>query len=100
MSTPRYRSEPPALSGSAISVSKAMTPSRPGLKSDIGVSSPGPHGCQRAPHGVCGTVPFPDVKNRADRRRGRFQRYHSTALTRVAVAVTGVRIITYGCDAA
>jgi hypothetical protein len=32
------------LSGSAISVSKAMTPSRPGLKSDIGVSSLLPHG--------------------------------------------------------
>src|SRR6266487_5230664 len=39
MSTPRYRSEPPALSGSAICVSNAMTPSRPGMKSDIGVSS-------------------------------------------------------------
>src|ERR671921_439582 len=29
MSTPRYRREPPSLSGSAISVSKAITPSRP-----------------------------------------------------------------------
>src|SRR3984957_20357004 len=37
MSTPRYRSAPPSLSGSAISVSKAITPSSPGLKSDIGV---------------------------------------------------------------
>src|SRR6266567_7470297 len=33
MSTPRYRSEPPSLSGSAISVSKAITPSSPGRKS-------------------------------------------------------------------
>src|SRR4051794_36783178 len=32
MSTPRYRSAPPSLSGSAISVSNAMTPSRPGTK--------------------------------------------------------------------
>src|SRR5437867_1587301 len=30
MSTPRYRSAPPSLSGSAISVSKATTPSSPG----------------------------------------------------------------------
>src|SRR5580693_1177366 len=37
MSTPRYLSAPPSLSGSAISVSKAITPSSPGLKSDIGV---------------------------------------------------------------
>src|ERR1700722_18215725 len=29
MSTPRYRSAPPARSGSAISVAKATTPSRP-----------------------------------------------------------------------
>src|SRR5919112_2999728 len=29
MSTPRYRSEPPSLSGSAIDVSNAMTPSSP-----------------------------------------------------------------------
>src|SRR3954451_5512174 len=36
MSTPRYRSEPPSLSGSAISVSNAMTPSRPGRKSLAG----------------------------------------------------------------
>src|ERR1700744_856633 len=36
---PRERSEPPSLSGSAISDSKAITPSSPGLKSDIGVSS-------------------------------------------------------------
>jgi hypothetical protein len=35
ISTPRYRSAPPSLSGSAISVSKATTPSSPGLKSDI-----------------------------------------------------------------
>jgi hypothetical protein len=34
MSTPRYRSALPALSGSAISVSNATTPSRPGVKSD------------------------------------------------------------------
>src|SRR5215213_163941 len=33
MSMPRYRSEPPSLSGSAISVSKATTPSSPGRKS-------------------------------------------------------------------
>src|SRR5215203_6920371 len=33
MSTPRYRSEPPSLSGSAICVSKATTPSRPGRNS-------------------------------------------------------------------
>src|SRR5918995_5197731 len=33
MSTPRYRREPPSLSGSAISVSTATTPSSPGLKS-------------------------------------------------------------------
>src|SRR3954451_8059680 len=33
MSTPRYRSAPPSLSGSAISVSKATTPSSPGRKS-------------------------------------------------------------------
>ena len=33
MSTPRYRSEPPSRSGSAISVSTATTPSSPGLKS-------------------------------------------------------------------
>src|SRR5437588_2329037 len=33
MSTPRYRSAPPSRSGSAISVSNATTPSRPGLKS-------------------------------------------------------------------
>ena len=35
MSTPRYRRALPSLSGSAISVSNAMTPSRPGTKSDI-----------------------------------------------------------------
>src|SRR5436190_2726852 len=35
MSTPRYRSEPPSRSGSAISVWTATTPSRPGLKSFI-----------------------------------------------------------------
>ena len=39
MSTPRYRSEPPSRSGSAICVSKATTPSSPGLKSRR--SSPG-----------------------------------------------------------
>jgi len=33
MSTPRYRSAPPSLSGSAISVVKATTPSSPGTKS-------------------------------------------------------------------
>ena len=33
MSTPRYRRTPPSLSGSAISVSTATTPSSPGLKS-------------------------------------------------------------------
>src|SRR5580704_8918751 len=37
MSTPRYRSEPPSLSGSAISVSNATMPSSPGTKSDIRV---------------------------------------------------------------
>src|SRR3954454_16027584 len=42
MSTPRYRSAPPSRSGSAISVSKAITPSRPGLKSPlIGAPRPG-----------------------------------------------------------
>src|SRR4249920_705100 len=38
MSTPRYRSAPPSLSGSAMVVSKAMTPSSPfgtSIKSDI-----------------------------------------------------------------
>src|SRR5919206_953111 len=35
MSTPRYRSEPPSRSGSAISVWTATTPSSPGLKSFI-----------------------------------------------------------------
>src|SRR6187551_3772389 len=35
MSTPRYRSAPPSRSGSAISVSTATTPSRPGLNSLI-----------------------------------------------------------------
>jgi hypothetical protein len=35
MSTPRYRSAPPSLSGSAISVSNATIPSSPGTKSDI-----------------------------------------------------------------
>src|SRR5258707_11843705 len=39
MSTPRYLSAPPSLSGSAISVSNATTPSRPGVKSDIWLSS-------------------------------------------------------------
>src|SRR5215213_3941975 len=33
MSTPRYRSDPPSLSGSAISVWKATTPSSPDLNS-------------------------------------------------------------------
>src|SRR5205807_7378165 len=36
MSTPRYRSAPPSLSGSAMTVSKATIPSSPGLKSDMG----------------------------------------------------------------
>src|SRR6478672_78495 len=52
MSTPRYLSAPPSLSGSAISVSKAMTPSSPGLKSDIGPSSR-PHGYQRLQTAAC-----------------------------------------------
>src|SRR5262245_31838671 len=39
MSIPRYRSEPPSRSGSAISVSTATTPSRPGRKSLIGGQS-------------------------------------------------------------
>src|SRR5215472_14803263 len=38
MSTPRYLSARPSLSGSAISVSNATTPSRPGVKSDIWLS--------------------------------------------------------------
>src|SRR6266542_1269192 len=42
MSTPRYRSDPPSLSGSAISVCKATTPSRPGLKSVTAPNLPGP----------------------------------------------------------
>ena len=35
MSTPRYRSWPPSRSGSAISVSNATTPARPGLNSGV-----------------------------------------------------------------
>src|SRR4051812_5294684 len=42
MSTPRYRRTPPSLSGSAISVSTATTPSSPGLKSLTGWNLPGP----------------------------------------------------------
>src|SRR5436305_11639657 len=38
MSMPRYRSEPPSLSGSAISVSKATTPSSPGLNSLVALT--------------------------------------------------------------
>src|SRR5215216_4331577 len=41
MSTPRYRSEPPSRSGSAISVSTATTPSSPGLKSFTAGNLPG-----------------------------------------------------------
>src|ERR671934_1086588 len=45
MSMPRYRSDPPSRSGSAISVSTATTPSRPGLKSsDIAWNLSGPIG--------------------------------------------------------
>src|SRR4051812_12130403 len=51
MSTPRYRSAEPSLSGSAISVSKATTPSRPGLKT---VSSAMARGSPRA---VAGSLP-------------------------------------------
>src|SRR5260370_19335556 len=54
MSTPRYRGAPPSLSGSAISVSKAITPSSPGLKSDIGVCPLFPGGS--FPAGTAGTV--------------------------------------------
>src|SRR5260370_42372493 len=54
MSTPRYRGAPPSLSGSAISVSKAITPSSPGLKSDIGVCPLFPGGS--FPVGAAGTV--------------------------------------------
>src|SRR5262245_58734383 len=43
MSTPRYRSAEPSLSGSAISVSKAMTPSSPGRKSFTPGTLPHPH---------------------------------------------------------
>src|SRR3954471_22066373 len=39
MSMPRYRSDPPSRSGSAISVSTATTPSSPGLKSLIRAQS-------------------------------------------------------------
>src|SRR6266542_1710196 len=42
MSMPRYRRTPPSLSGSAISVSTATTPSRPGLKSLTSGNLPGP----------------------------------------------------------
>src|SRR6266550_2119409 len=100
MSTPRYLSAPPSLSGSAISVSKAMTPSSPGLKSDIGVSSHLPHGVSEGTSTSMLGRTQRAAKRRADGRRGPFQRYHSTALTRVAVAETGVRIITNGYDAA
>src|SRR5215218_5743771 len=41
MSMPRYRSCPPSRSGSAISVSTATMPSRPGLKSFIAGESTG-----------------------------------------------------------
>src|SRR6266568_1305195 len=99
MSTPRYRSEPPALSGSAISVSKAMTPSSPGLKSDIGVSSLLPHGVSEATSRPVLGRTLQSCNKPRGWAAGRFQRYHSTALTRVAVAVAGVRIITYGHDA-
>jgi len=56
------------------------------------VSSLLPHGCQRH----LGHVPLHPRSRQApcDRRAERFQRYHSTALTRVAVAEIGVRIIT------
>src|SRR5581483_4919860 len=40
MSMPRYRSEPPSRSGSAISVSKATTPSSPGRKSSTPATVP------------------------------------------------------------
>ena len=53
MSTPRYRSAPPSLSGSAISVVNATTPSRPGTKSSGTAvmkrfSHPPPAGCYRS----------------------------------------------------
>src|ERR671922_1327674 len=45
MSMPRYLSDPPSRSGSAISVSTATIPSRPGLKSSIAAESTAkPHG--------------------------------------------------------
>src|SRR5262245_29213905 len=44
MSTPRYLSAEPSLSGSAISVSKAITPSSPGRKSFTEGTLAHPHG--------------------------------------------------------
>src|SRR6478752_2581268 len=76
MSTPRYRSAPPSLSGSAISVSKAMTPSRPGLKSLslINILRPAPDrvvggACHSAPHaGGADRRPVPTRHTRPRRR--------------------------------
>src|SRR5919206_4287723 len=66
MSTPRYRSEPPSRSGSAISVSTATTPSRPGLKSLIALECickvPSSDGPPRDPH--------PRRRHRAGAHRG------------------------------
>src|SRR5919201_1734870 len=56
MSTPRYRSDPPSRSGSAISVSTATTPSSPGLKSLLTSQSL----AREQGEGVCGgTGRFP-----------------------------------------
>src|SRR5580704_4056748 len=91
MSTPRYRSAPPSLSGSAISVSKAMTPSSPGLKSDIGFLSWSSWGV-RPSHGRA--VPSGHAPS-ADKRRRMPDRFsYSTALSWVATAAPGVSIIT------
>src|SRR4029077_9022363 len=89
ISTPRYRRTPPSLSGSAISVSTATTPSSPGLKSSgtagiypAGRGGPagrvGPRGAPRdsdsgrrhGPRADRGAPPRP----RGDRRRVRLGR--------------------------
>src|ERR671938_2056789 len=72
MSTPRYRREPPSLSGSAISVSKAITPSRPGTKSSAISHAPLRAGlvpAREAAHD-CGCDPRPCRRPR-DTRGGR-----------------------------
>src|SRR5215470_16561382 len=76
MSTPRYRSAPPSLSGSAISVVKATTPSRPGTKSSgttvmgkFSHPTPGPMlPAGSTPRGSVGAMAGPDDQHLAGMR--------------------------------